>query len=207
MRLSLDDHEDRNYWAAFGDIALATLLVFILGALSQFDKVITWQEIERRQKEVQQLIEDRLPHDFRRSVTVRNIDSQNQRVTFSSDALFPTCKVDLTARGDSIVRFVGGILSERVRYFERIQIEGHTDSLPPVGPPSCPVEDNWELSSQRATNVVRLLTINAILPPKKLSSMGRGEYHPVSDSLPLNRRIELVLKYAEPSVLSSEDGP
>jgi outer membrane protein OmpA-like peptidoglycan-associated protein len=188
MKLYLNGDEDRNYWAAFGDIALATLLIFILGVLSQFHKVLILQTMEGRQQEVKARVEQALPDG---SIQVVKLDYQHQQLTFSSDLLF-------------ILWTVGQILKEKEGYFEAVQVVGHTDVQSPTGCDD--VADNWELASQRATNVVRLLTAEELLPPELLSSIGRGEFHPVDlTSYGPNRRIELVLQYSERNIVRELD--
>jgi chemotaxis protein MotB len=201
MKLYLNGDEDRNYWAAFGDIALATLLIFILGVLSQFHKVLILQTMEGRQQEVKARVEQALPDG---SIQVVKLDYQHQQLTFSSDLLFEECEVGLIAGGENILWTVGQILKEKEGYFEAVQVVGHTDVQSPTGCDD--VADNWELASQRATNVVRLLTAEELLPPELLSSIGRGEFHPVDlTSYGPNRRIELVLQYSERNIVRELD--
>jgi chemotaxis protein MotB len=57
---------------------------------------------------------------------------------------------------------------------------------------------NWELSTARATQVVRFLAEKANLPPQRLVASGYGEFHPIaSNKTPVgrakNRRIEILL--------------
>ena len=60
------------------------------------------------------------------------------------------------------------------------------------------MQDNWDLSAARATNVVRLLTDEYMMDPKRLTAAGRGEFSPVADNNSAegkakNRRTEIVL--------------
>ena len=75
-----------------------------------------------------------------------------------------------------------------------IQVDGHTDARP-IFSPSFP--SNWELSSARATSVVKYL-ISRGVPPNRLVAAGYGEFQPLEqgntdDVLRRNRRIELKL--------------
>ncbi len=72
----------------------------------------------------------------------------------------------------------------------KIRIEGHTDN---IGHP----EDNLELSSRRATSVVRWLIDHGI-PENRLESIGYGETNPLVENdtavhRQMNRRTELVI--------------
>ena len=62
-----------------------------------------------------------------------------------------------------------------------------------------PLKDNWDLSTKRATEVLKLLLRNNDINPKNLTAAGRGEYMPVASNdtkagRAKNRRIEVVLE-------------
>lgn len=76
-----------------------------------------------------------------------------------------------------------------------IVIEGHTDSMP-IRNEKYP--SNWELSTARATNIIKYLTEAKKLPPKRLSAVGYGEYMPIGENnTPLgrakNRRVDIIV--------------
>ena len=58
-------------------------------------------------------------------------------------------------------------------------VEGHTDNVPFR---KGDLLDNWDLSTKRATTVVRLLQTQYGLDPANLIAAGRGEYKPVADN-------------------------
>jgi chemotaxis protein MotB len=73
-------------------------------------------------------------------------------------------------------------------------VEGHTDSIPIRGK----YEDNWALSTARATAIVRLLTDVNKVDPTRVTASGRSKYEPVdSNDTPegrqRNRRTEIIL--------------
>ena len=75
-----------------------------------------------------------------------------------------------------------------------IRVEGHTDDKP-IRNPAFP--SNWELSSARATGVVRWL-IDLAIDSKRLSAVGYGDTHPVADNDTAegrlrNRRVQLMI--------------
>jgi chemotaxis protein MotB len=77
----------------------------------------------------------------------------------------------------------------------QLRIEGHTDNVPIH---SSLVASNWELSTARATEVVRLLLVRYNFPPERLSAAGYAEYHPIaSNATPQgkaqNRRVDVVV--------------
>ena len=111
--------------------------------------------------------------------------------------LFDSGQAEVRADGKKVLEKVGKILTSVTD--KDIRIEGHTDNKPIVG------EDlknkyatNWELSTARATAVLRYLQDVAKVDPKHLVAAGYGEYRPVAsngtpESRALNRRIEIVL--------------
>lgn len=77
----------------------------------------------------------------------------------------------------------------------RIRIEGHTDNVPIH---NARFSDNWELSTARAAEVVRLLIVRYGFPPPHLSAAGFAEYHPIiANDTPVNRaqnrRVDIVI--------------
>ena len=76
-----------------------------------------------------------------------------------------------------------------------VVVTGHTDNKPIH---NAQFGDNWELSTARATELVRLLITKYGFTPDRLSAAGYAEYHPVTDndsneSRAQNRRVDLVI--------------
>ncbi|MFH1146510.1 MAG: flagellar motor protein MotB [Pseudomonadota bacterium] len=76
-----------------------------------------------------------------------------------------------------------------------IRIEGHTDNIP-INTPQFP--SNWELSSGRATSIIRHFLSKYPFDPKKLSAAGYGEYRPIASNSTQegrlrNRRVDIVI--------------
>ena len=77
----------------------------------------------------------------------------------------------------------------------RLRIEGHTDNVPIH---NLQFSSNWELSTARATEIVRLLIVRDGFDAASLSAAGYAEYHPVaSNGTPegrgMNRRVDIVI--------------
>ncbi len=77
----------------------------------------------------------------------------------------------------------------------RLRIEGHSDSAPIH---NAQFPSNWELSTSRATEIVRLLIVRDGFSPDRLSAAGFAEYHPVATNLTpegrgMNRRVDIVI--------------
>lgn len=76
-----------------------------------------------------------------------------------------------------------------------VLIEGHTDNVPYNGGNG--INDNWDLSTKRATAIVRIL-VNSNVNAKQITAAGRGEFLPISSNnssqgKAKNRRIEVIL--------------
>ena len=79
-----------------------------------------------------------------------------------------------------------------------IVVQGHTDNRPLTGQGRYP--SNWELSYQRAVNVVRFLITETRTNPTRLAAEGYGEYRPLAPNTSeegrnKNRRVELHILY------------
>jgi chemotaxis protein MotB len=76
-----------------------------------------------------------------------------------------------------------------------IRIEGHTDN---VRIHNAQYSSNWELSTTRSTEMIRLLVMKYGVDPQRLSASGYAEYHPVASNSTeagraQNRRVDLVV--------------
>lgn len=74
-------------------------------------------------------------------------------------------------------------------------IEGHTDDVPIK---TNQYKDNWDLSTARATTIVRILTKDNGFDEKRITAAGRSQFHPVlanntDEGRAGNRRTEVIL--------------
>jgi chemotaxis protein MotB len=81
----------------------------------------------------------------------------------------------------------------------RLRIEGHTDDVPIH---TAQMASNWELSTARATELIRLLIVRHRFQPERLSAAGYAQYHPIASNLTLpgraqNRRVDIVILRAQ----------
>jgi chemotaxis protein MotB len=135
-------------------------------------------------------------------VTVRN---GRMLLVLPNDILFDSGKTELKAEGKDAIAKVAKVLASMPvdRHF---LVAGHTDNLPIH---SKKFRSNWELSTERAVEVVRLLVDNG-MKPNQVGAAGYAEYDPAADNATAdgqkqNRRIEIVV---EPNLseLPSLDG-
>jgi chemotaxis protein MotB len=84
-----------------------------------------------------------------------------------------------------------------------IVVEGHTDNVPIGEKTKSKFASNWELSTARATNVVRYLVSKWQFNPARLSAIGYGEYRPAApndteENRAKNRRVVFLVKNPPP---------
>ena len=117
-------------------------------------------------------------------------------MTMVDKILFPSGSADISKAGKKVLDKVISILKDVKD--KRIQIEGHTDNVPIVSALAKRFPTNWELSTARATQVVRYLQEQGKIDAAKLSATGYGENLPIASNdteagRQKNRRIEIVL--------------
>jgi chemotaxis protein MotB len=83
-----------------------------------------------------------------------------------------------------------------------LRIEGHTDNIPIH---TAQIASNWELSTARATELVRLLIVGHQFAPERLAAAGYAEYHPIASNTTAfgraqNRRVDIVILSAHSTV-------
>jgi chemotaxis protein MotB len=129
-----------------------------------------------------------------------NIRIVGDRFVFQSEVLFPTGSSEINPAGlvemkklaDAVIA-LNNEIPEDINWI--LRVDGHTDNIPLIG--TGRFRDNWELSSARATSVVKYLIENGV-PANRLVAAGFAEFQPLddsdsSDSRAKNRRIELKL--------------
>lgn len=110
--------------------------------------------------------------------------------------LFDSGRADIKPEGKEVLGKVGKVL--RTVKDKQIRIEGYTDSMPISAALQSRFPTNWELSTQRATTVVRFLQEKGGVDGKFLSAVGYGPFRPLAsndtnEGRAENRRIEISL--------------
>lgn len=114
-------------------------------------------------------------------------------VSLSDKLLFKSGEASVETQGKEALKKLAEVLKKNTDV--SIAIEGHTDNIPIK---TMRYKDNWDLSAARATNVVRLLTDDYGMDPKRLTAAGRGEFSPIAsndsaEGRAKNRRTDIVL--------------
>lgn len=124
------------------------------------------------------------------------IEQKNGKVYVSLDEslLFASGSYTVGTRGVDALKKLAKVLETNTDI--NIVVEGHTDNVPLKSKGD--IEDNWDLSVKRATSVVKIMTKNSKVDPKRLTAAGRSEYLPLDlsntpEGRKKNRRIEVIL--------------
>lgn len=113
-----------------------------------------------------------------------------------SETFFATNKVDLTHKAIQVLDAVAPPLAATVY---DVSVEGHADSRTA----SYPFPTNWELSTGRATQVLRHLVETGGVKPQRIAAVGYGDSRPLASgssdaALAKNRRVDIVVLSQQP---------
>jgi chemotaxis protein MotB len=122
-------------------------------------------------------------------------------ISLPAEVLFPSGSAELSKTGEYAVVEVAAVLKKFPE--RRYLVVGHTDNQDfakakaGAAVPACVPADNWQLSTERALTVTRVL-ITAGMDPKNVIPAGAGDHDPVAsnatpDGRAKNRRIEIAL--------------
>lgn len=117
-------------------------------------------------------------------------------VSMENKLLFESGSWTVGAEGKKAVDLVSKVLAENPEI--SVLIEGHTDNDKITGTIGGGVENNWDLSTKRATAIVTILTAHPKVNKANITAAGRSEYAPLmtnetAEGKAKNRRIEIIL--------------
>lgn len=157
-------------------------------------------ELERAMNEQQKIL-DNLRNEvntalqgFNQGDLTVSIRDGKVYVSMSDKLLFATGSTKVNEGGQRAIDQLVSVLKRNQSV--GIMVEGHTDDVP-VSRGTFGMQDNWDLSVLRATEITRLMT-NKGLAPDRITSAGRSFYQPVDtgrspDAKARNRRTEVIL--------------
>lgn len=158
------------------------------------------QDVEQITQQLEQYINE---HHLQNAMQVR-VEERGLIVSIITDnMLFPIGSAELRPPAHAIMARIAQLIKG---ISNNVQVEGHTCDLP-IHTSLFP--SNWELSSARASRVVRCLTEEYRIPRNRLSAVGYADTHPVASNdseanRGRNRRVDIVvLSSAKDSVLDS----
>lgn len=141
---------------------------------------------------MQAQLQQALSHEIKLRQVFLHRESEGLVISLREFGFFESGSPSLKASAIPALDRIASILAFRTC---RLRIEGHTDNIPIHTPQ---MASNWELSTARSTEMVRLLIVRYGFPPERLSAAGYAEYHPIaSNETPQgraqNRRVDIVI--------------
>ncbi len=142
--------------------------------------------------EIEQTIQDLTEAGELDGITTK-ITDKGLLLTFDDKYLFASASAYLDSNAKKLLDKVGVIICKKF-VLHAMRVEGHTDSDPIR---SMQYPSNWELSSARASSVVRYLIDRFKFSPSLFSAIGYADTRPLETSIspkdPANRRVEILI--------------
>ncbi|MBD7951386.1 MULTISPECIES: OmpA/MotB family protein [Oerskovia] len=193
--------------AGFGTIEDADVVEAVIDNPATEPPADVETDLERALAEVADLtaLRDAMAKDlesYGMSETVRfEIDERGLTVRLvSADTFFSPGSADLTEEAGGVLQIVGPVLAPTPY---EIQVEGNADYKSTVG---SRFPTNWELSSSRATAVLRYLVEHSGLTEHRIAAVGFGSARPLAagthpEALAANRRVDIMVLSAQPEAV------
>lgn len=194
------DDDKLNFWPSYTDVSLIMILILIVFLFSQLvssAEGFKLAKIRTRQQTIHRRIAERLDAEALREMRFTQAFAA-QHITFSDKILFEKGRAELQPGGERILARIAEVLRADSALYRGIQVEGHTDKDPVKGGT---FRSNWDLSSARATAVVKFFHDHGIDPSRvPMSAAGFAEFRPIDrgqteEAYRRNRRIELIIGY------------
>lgn len=137
-------------------------------------------------------LETALAAEMQRQEIAMRVDENGLVISLRETGFFESGSAQMKNTSEGTLDRIAAMLRER-EY--RLRIEGYTDNVPIH---TSHFQSNWELSTSRSSEIVRLLIVRNNFPPEDLSAAGFAEYHPVASNSTvegrgMNRRVDIVV--------------
>ena len=156
----------------------------------EFDQAIILMKVQDVIDPIKQELEDEF-QEFKASIEIA-VKEEEITIRMMGEATFDTGRAVLKKNFAPLLLKIGEVLSKTKG---EIIIAGHTDNIPLNGGP---YRSNLGLSMARAGSVAEYLLKSTSIDPKRLSTMGFGEYRPLESNdteqgRQKNRRVEIIV--------------
>jgi chemotaxis protein MotB len=123
-----------------------------------------------------------------------DIDETVVMITISDKLLFNSGSYRINPKANNLLQRLADVINSEPAM--EVLIEGHTDAQ--TVKPGAYIKDNWELSVERSTAVIRKLQDEFGVDPAKLIAAGRSSYQPLTENetkegRSKNRRTRIVI--------------
>lgn len=181
---------------AFKTDGSAASMVFTQPGVQPNQQVISMDGSSRENQDFQNII-----HKIQANLKDQHqvafvVDERGLTIRFLDNVLFDLGRADLRPDALPLLDAVGASLKNTTHY---IRVEGHADNLP-IHTYQFP--SNWELSAARSIAVTRYLIEKHDADPRRLASLGYGEFRPLypnttEENRAKNRRVDIVVLRTE----------
>jgi chemotaxis protein MotB len=165
---------------------------------------------QKSMAEIRKALEKDLAPEIRRHVVAIGARPDGLVISLREIGFYASGSATLKSSSLPAVQRIAEVLLNRP---ESIRIEGHTDDVPIH---NAEFASNWELSTARATGMIRLFITEFRFPADRLSAAGYANYHPVASNATAagrarNRRVDVVVLAPRapipmPSLAENEEG-
>jgi chemotaxis protein MotB len=163
---------------------------------SQAKKLRIFSDIIQSQKDIMARLKNSIANALM-NYTVEELyvytKDGNVYVALEEKLLFKSGSDVVDDKGKEAIKTLAAVLNNTNSI--NVMIEGHTDNVPIK---TNLFKDNWDLSTARATSILRILTIDYSFDPLRITASGRGQFHPVTtndtaEGRASNRRTEIIV--------------
>ena len=149
-------------------------------------------ELDKTRMEIEASLKEQIAQ---KDIKLEEIEGK-LKVTFVDKILFDSGSVMIKSKGQEVLLKLAD--SFRDNKDQNIAVEGHTDNVQIGSALLYRFPTNWELSTARATAVVRFLQEKGNIAPERLTASGFGYHRAVAtnetpEGRKQNRRIEIIL--------------
>ena len=165
--------------------------------LSRTERIDRLEKIISSQKKILSDLKNRISEallNYRgKGLSIKQLNGKVY-ISMENKLLFKSGKWNIELQGKQALMRLSKVLEENPDI--SILIEGHTDNIPFTSKGA--MESNWDLSTKRATAVVKILLENNNILPQNLTAAGKSEFVPIGSNTTIegraaNRRIEIIL--------------
>jgi chemotaxis protein MotB len=146
---------------------------------------------------LQKQLTSALAPEIQRHEVVMKAQREGLVISLREIGFFDSGSAQLRPASEAAVQRIAQVLGAQNN---NVRIEGHTDNVPIH---NAQFASNWQLSTARATEMIRLFITHFNFPATRLSAAGYAEYHPVAsnetvDGRAQNRRVDIVVLASAP---------
>lgn len=168
------------------------------------DETLSGTDQESDIATLQSELRDALRHEIALHEVALHRESDGLVISLREFGFFDSGSAIIKPESLSALDRIASILAIRTY---RLRIEGHTDNVPIH---TTQIASNWELSTARASAIVRVLIVDHHFPPERLSAAGYAQYHPIASNLTSqgraqNRRVDIVILATRSDTANSAD--